>query len=106
MQPTTTTSRSSVTSAEIEGYVGFVVSSATRLAGSRRARQAGAEYDDLYQEGLIAVWQSLQRGTNPLLPVQNRMRDWIRFTVRLKKHDNIPYATLLPIEELPSGDPA
>lgn len=42
-----------------------------------------AEFDDLEQEGLIAVWLLLDRG----LPVsktaiKNRMRDWVRYCKR------------------------
>lgn len=106
MQPATTTSRSSVTNADIEPYIGFVVTSASRLAGTRRARQAGAEYDDLYQEGLISVWQSLQRGVNPLLPIQNRMKDWVRYALKLKRHDTVAYGVLLPLEDLRTDGPA
>lgn len=49
----------------------------------RLARQydgmGGAEYDDLEQEGLIAVWLSLNRGIPPSKDfIRFRMRNWIR----------------------------
>lgn len=43
----------------------------------------GAEFDDLEQEGLIAVWDSLRNGFNPSqVVVGNRMRDWVRYCRR------------------------
>lgn len=52
---------------------------ALRFAGKR-----GAEFDDLVQEGLLSVWEHLQRGARPSnQAVQNAMRDWSRKTARL-----------------------
>lgn len=56
----------------------------------------GAEYDDLVQEGLISVWQSLQRGVNPALVVENRMRDYLRY---LGRQTPVSYEELLPLED-------
>jgi DNA-directed RNA polymerase specialized sigma24 family protein len=45
-----------------------------------------AEYDDLYQEGMIAVW-SLPPDTDSKYvseAIFNRMKDWIRFIKRLR----------------------
>lgn len=39
----------------------------------------GAEFDDLEQEGLIAVWDALRYGFIPSkVVVSNRMKDWVR----------------------------
>lgn len=99
--PVATTSPSRgrpVTSAEIQPYLKAVDAIASRLAGTSRARRVGAEYDDLFQEGLVAVWQSLLRGVDPMLVITNRMKDWIRFQGRLGHHDHADYGALLPIE--------
>lgn len=61
---------------------------------------AQAEFDDLAQEGLIAVWQSLTRGIQPRMSVvENRMIDWVRYLNRLQRGDAIAYERILPIEE-------
>lgn len=44
----------------------------------------GAEFDDLEQEGMIAVWQLLRRGFPvSVQAVENRMRDWVRVCRRM-----------------------
>lgn len=43
----------------------------------------GAEFDDLEQEGLIAVWEALRDGHRPSnFVVQNAMKDWVRKCAR------------------------
>jgi DNA-directed RNA polymerase specialized sigma24 family protein len=50
----------------------------TKLANQLNGVQ-GAEFDDLYQEGLIAAWMSLQNGIAPSNTfIKNRMLDWVR----------------------------
>jgi hypothetical protein len=88
----------SVTDAHIIPWLGYVDAVASRLAASGRARRAGVEYDDLYQEGLNAVFLSILRGTDPKLPIENRMKDWIRLQKRQKDGDPVPYETLMPTE--------
>lgn len=57
----------------------------------------GAEYDDLYQEGLISVWQALERGVTPSIEmVENRMRDWMRY---IGRQTPVPYEALLPLDD-------
>lgn len=69
-----TTPNRVVTSAEVEAYEGMVESHARRFDGVR-----GAEFDDLKQEGLIAVWEALRDGYIPSnVVVVNAMRDWVR----------------------------
>lgn len=84
-----------VTSEAVAAYSNVVKRLATRYVGI-----ANAEYDDLYQEGLISVWQALGRGLSPSLGViEGRMVDWTRFLRRLENGDSIAYTQLLPIED-------
>lgn len=84
-----------VTSEAVAAYSGVVRRAATRYVGI-----ANAEYDDLYQEGLISVWQALSRGLRPsLLVIDGRMKDWTRFLRRLENGDSIAYTQILPIED-------
>lgn len=63
-----------VSSESVRQYEGLVVSLARPLVG-----RAGAELDDLVQEGLIAVWQSLERGVPPSSEfILLYMRNWIK----------------------------
>lgn len=83
-------------SRQVAEYSGLVAHLADGLACSGRAKIVGAEYDDLNQEGLIAVWQTLLRG----LPVskdvvENRMKDWIRYQGRTSGTD---YGDVMPLE--------
>jgi DNA-directed RNA polymerase specialized sigma24 family protein len=64
---------------------------------------ANAEFDDLVQEGRIAVWQALSRGLRPATTViEGRMKDWVRYLRRLQHNDAVAYELLLPIEEYDS----
>lgn len=82
---------------EVSAYRDLVQSLAERVAAGPRARSVGAEYDDLVQEGLINVWQTLQRGIVPSAAViENRMTDWVRY---LGRSHPTPYETLLPLED-------
>lgn len=87
---------------QLRAYAGLLDSLARKLSSGPRAAQVGAEYDDLYQEGQIAIWQSLQRGVTPSAEfAENRMRDWLRY---LGRQTPIPYEALLPLEDYPSGE--
>lgn len=71
-----------VTSEKVAGYEPFVESLARRRDGVR-----GAEYDDLAQEGRIAVWEVLSNYPEPVgFAVENhasdRMAQWIRYVSR------------------------
>ena len=88
---------------QLRKYAGLVDSLARKLSAGPRAAQVGAEYDDLAQEGLISIWQALERGVIPSADmVENRMRDWLRY---LGRQNPIPYETLLPLDDY-SGVPA
>lgn len=69
---------------------------AARLANTSRARMVGAELDDLVQEGLLNIWQTLERGVHPRADiVELRMRNWIELLARQTGH-NIPSCTIDP----------
>lgn len=101
--PTTTSRSSEQREPDITPWIPIVESTAHRLAASPSARQAGAEYDDLVQEGLLHVLLSLRRGVDPKLGLANRMKDWIRLCRRQSDGDPVPYEALLPTET-PGGE--
>lgn len=97
---------------QLREYTGLVESLARKLSAGTRAQQVGAEYDDLYQEGLIAIWQTLERGVTPSAEfAENRMRDWIKFLggqVGMRPciddseepcPQHVPYEALLPLDD-------
>lgn len=86
--------RGPVTSEEVGAYSGLIEGLARRMTG-----YAGAEFDDLVQEGMIAVWQTLARGLRPSRQVvRGRMIDWTRYLRRLTNNDAIAYEQLLPLD--------
>lgn len=59
---------------QVRAYVSHVTRTAYPYVG-----RAGAELDDLVQEGLIAVWQSLQDGITPSTAyIEMAMRIWVK----------------------------
>ena len=71
---------------QVAAYSGLVAHLAEKYAATRGAKVASAEYDDLYQEGMIDVWQALERGVTPsTVTIENQMRKWIR-TMRRQSH--------------------
>lgn len=69
----------------------WVVATARKYVGWN-----GAELDDLVQEGLIAVWQTLERGHLPSgLVIEGRMKNWVRFLETQTPGD---YDNMLPLE--------
>lgn len=99
--PLTTTFRSSG-DPDLTPWLPIVEGTARRLAASPRARQVGAEYDDLVQEGLLSVVINLRKGHDPKLAIANRMKDWIRYLGRQSAGDPVEYGALLPTEA-PNG---
>jgi len=63
-----------VTSEQVAAYRPLCIKLARRFTGV-----GNAEFDDLEQEGMIAVWYLLGQGF-PVssTAVSNRMRDWVR----------------------------
>lgn len=46
--------------------------------------------DDLHQEGLIFVWESLADGVDPSARmIQNRMKNWVRTLSRQRRGDDL-----------------
>lgn len=85
-----------VTDQAVDAYRGLVEALATEVHRSPGAKRVGAEMDDLVQEGLISVWQSLERGHNPAAVIKNRMKNWVRF---LGQRNGEAYATNLPLDD-------
>lgn len=82
----------------VAGYRGLVESVAQRLVRTRRAQQVGAEFDDLVQEGLIAVFKKLRDGVDVVgeAHVRDRMRDYIKW---LGRTEFVPYEEMLPLDD-------
>lgn len=82
----------------VAGYRDLVESIATELARSNRAKRVGAEYDDLAQEGLIAVWKALRSGVDVVGPerIRDRMKDYMTW---LGRHGNEDYDEMLPFDD-------
>lgn len=81
---------------QVAGYSGLVESLADRL--SRRARgNPLVGRDDLVQEGLINVWQTLLRGVAVKAElIEKRMMDYMKWANTRK---NQPYETANPLED-------
>lgn len=84
----------------VAGYRGLVSSIAEQLSRSRRAKQVGAEYDDLNQEGLIAVWRALEEGAETVGPdrIRDRMKNYMSW-LAAETRQPIPYEELLPLND-------
>jgi len=62
-----------VTNEQVAAYQELVASLARRYHGHHQA-----EYDDLYQEGMVAIFQALAKGDLPSKDiVAKRMRRWV-----------------------------
>lgn len=89
-------------SAEVAKYSDLCADLARRLSEGPSGTSVEAEYDDLYQEGLISVWQALERGVTPSAAViEARMKDWkrlMKYQSGRGGHKDTSYATLLPLE--------
>jgi DNA-directed RNA polymerase specialized sigma subunit len=59
-----------------------------------------AEYDDLYQEGLIALWRCNSYAHNKTVSaaIFNRMKNWVGYTKRLRHHQSVSYDELVEHE--------
>ena len=75
----------------VANYQSAVQSLAFRYVGWN-----GSEHDDLVQEGLIAVWQSLERGETPSrMVIEGRMKNWARYLGSQLPTD---YNEMLPLD--------
>jgi hypothetical protein len=102
--------------AQVGAYESTCAALARKIARTGRARRARAEYDDLVQEGRIAVWQALARGITPAAAqIEQRMMDWVRlmggqigqWSPQHRKTDDttlpaqhVNYERLLPLDDL------
>ena len=70
-------------------------------AAAWRFRNA-AEYDDLYQEGMIAVWKCPPDADQQVIivSVYNRMKDWVRYVKRLRHYQSVSYEEIMHDEVL------
>lgn len=61
---------------------------------------SSAEYDDLYQEGMIALWKIYPSDDIALVQtaVSNRMLNWIRYTKRLNYSQPASYEDMVDEE--------
>lgn len=108
-------------SAAVAAYREAVEALAVRVSRTAGALRAGAECDDLAQEGLIQVWQSLERGVAPSAHLLRlRMIDYVRWLGLQNGQgrgciddedgqvipcpDHVSYDTLLPLDDFRVGD--
>lgn len=65
-------------------------------AAAYRFRNA-AEYDDLYQEGMIAVWRCPPDSDPQYVSkaVYNRMKMWVRYIKRLRHNQSVSYEEMV-----------
>lgn len=83
-----------VTDTEVAAYAGLIKSLASKTLG-----YSDAEYEDLYQEGMIAVWLTLAHDHRVHKDVvRGRMLNYCRYLRRLHNNDAIAYEELLPME--------
>jgi hypothetical protein len=85
---------------QVRAYAGLVESIAEEVSRGRRAQTVGAEYDDLNQEGLIAVWRALESGVKVVGPdhIRDRMKDYMKW-LGAQTRQPIPYEELLPLDD-------
>ena len=73
------------------GEYGRIVS-----AAAWRFRSA-AEYDDLYQEGMIAVWLCPPDADPQYISqaVYNRLKNWVKYIKRLRHYQSVSYSEIV-----------
>lgn len=56
-----------------------------------------AEYDDLYQEGMIAVWRCPPDADPQYInrAIYNRMKNWVRYVKRLRHNHSVSYEEIV-----------
>lgn len=76
-------------------------------AAAWRFRNA-AEYDDLYQEGMIAVWHCPPDADEAYInsAIFNRMKNWVRYIKRLRHYQAADYKEIVDgVHNGDSGEP-
>ena len=63
------------------------------IASAARRFSRAAEYDDLVQEGMIAVFKCPKYCEQHIVvaSIYNRMKDWVRYVKRLRHHQSASY---------------
>jgi hypothetical protein len=81
---------------QVAEYSGLVESLSAKLSPRARGNPLLGR-DDLVQEGLINVWQTLMRGITPSAElIEKRLLNYIRWGNSRK---NLPYETANPLED-------
>ena len=59
--------------------------------------RSAAEYDDLYQEGMIAVWLCPPDEDPQYVSqaVYNRLKNWVRYVKRLRHFQSVSYEVMM-----------
>lgn len=67
------------------------------VGAAAKKYSSAAEYDDLYQEGMIALWRVYPSRDPKVVTtaVYNRMRNWVRYTKRLNHHQAVSYEEIV-----------
>jgi len=67
-------------------YERLIAAAAWKFSGA-------AEFDDLYQEGMIAVWLCPPDSDPQYVSaaIFNRLKNWVRFTIRLRHYQPVNY---------------
>ena len=70
------------------------------IASAARRFRSAAEYDDLYQEGMIAVWLCPPDAESKYIieSVYNRMKNWSKYIKRLRHYQNVSYDDIMQHE--------
>ena len=74
-----------------------VVAYEKMIASAARRFSRAAEYDDLVQEGMIAVYKCHKFAEQPLIiaSIYNRMKDWVRYVKRLRHYHSVSYEEIM-----------
>lgn len=67
------------------------------IANAAYKFRSAAEYDDLYQEGMIAVWRCPPDADPSYVAaaVFNRMKNWVRYVKRLRHYQTVSYEEIV-----------
>lgn len=70
------------------------------IAKAANTFKKAAEYDDLYQEGMIAVWLCPPDADPPVVnkAIYNRMKMWVRYVKRLRYNNSVSYNEMVEDE--------
>ena len=76
------------------------------IASAARRFRSAAEYDDLYQEGMIAVWLCPPDADPQYVSqaVYNRLKNWVRFVKRLRHQHAVDYEEIVDGVEKDKND--